>query len=113
MSATASPPVTWSEENNIRWKVSLEGQGNASPIVWDDKIFVLTAVDTKVVDPSLPPPEEQPERVFGITFPNTAFRFEVLCLNRFTGKNSGNKLQLKKFLMKALITMPTLPVHHQ
>ncbi|HAU48172.1 MAG TPA: hypothetical protein DCW57_03750, partial [Planctomycetaceae bacterium] len=43
MSATASPPVTWSEENNIRWKVPIEGQGNASPIVWDDKIFVLTA----------------------------------------------------------------------
>ena len=60
MSVTASPPVTWSEENNIRWKVPLKGQGNASPIVWDDKIFVLAAVDTKVVDPSLPPPEEQP-----------------------------------------------------
>ena len=28
MSATASPPVTWSEENNIRWKVQIEGQEN-------------------------------------------------------------------------------------
>ena len=96
MSATASPPVTWSEENNIRWKVPIEGQGNASPIVWDDKIFVLTAVDTKVVDPSLPPPEEQPERVFGITFPNTVFRFEVLCLNRFTGKNIWQQTATEK-----------------
>jgi arylsulfatase A len=96
MSATASPPVTWSEENNIRWKVPIEGQGNASPIVWDDKIFVLTAVDTKVVDPSLPPPEDQPERVFGITFPNTVFRFEVLCLNRFTGKKLWQQTATEK-----------------
>ena len=28
-------------------------------------------------------------------------------------KNSGSRLQLKKFHMKALITMPTLPVHHR
>ena len=64
--------------------------------MWDDKIYVLTAVDTKVVDPSLPSPEEQPERVFGITFPNTVFRFEVLCLNRFTGKKLWQQTATEK-----------------
>ena len=38
------PPVHWSKEENIRWKVRIPGRGSASPIVWDDKVFVLTAV---------------------------------------------------------------------
>lgn len=40
----ADPPVTWSEEENVRFKVEIPGRGLASPIVWDDKIFVLTTV---------------------------------------------------------------------
>ena len=62
------------------------GKGNASPIIWGEKVFVLTAVDTGRVDPSLPKPEDQPKRVFGIKHPNTSYRFEVLCLDRNTGK---------------------------
>lgn len=43
-SATAKPPVKWSEEENVRWKVAIEGKGSSSPIIWGDKLFVLTAV---------------------------------------------------------------------
>jgi outer membrane protein assembly factor BamB len=35
-------PLTWSEKHNILWKTLLPGQGNSSPIVWGDRIF-LTA----------------------------------------------------------------------
>ena len=42
----ADPPVTWSESENIRWKVPIEGEGSASPIVWGDLVFVTSAVDT-------------------------------------------------------------------
>jgi outer membrane protein assembly factor BamB len=41
------PPVLWSENNNIRWKVPVPGIGHATPIVWGDYIFVLTAVPAK------------------------------------------------------------------
>ena len=41
-----NPPVEWSETKNIRWKTSIPGRGHATPVVWDDKLFVLTAVDT-------------------------------------------------------------------
>jgi outer membrane protein assembly factor BamB len=37
-----SIPAQWSEEN-IRWKTTLPGQGHSSPVVWDDKIFLLSA----------------------------------------------------------------------
>ncbi len=38
------PPITWSETENIRFKVPVPGRGLASPIVWGDRIFLLTAV---------------------------------------------------------------------
>lgn len=86
VSRTSQPPIEWSEDQNIRWKVAIGGQGTSTPIIWNDKVFVLTAINTGQVDPSLPKPEDQPERVFGITYPNTSYRFVVLCLDRETGK---------------------------
>ncbi len=86
VSRTAVPPLQWSEDRNVQWKVAIEGNGSSSPIVWGDKVFLLTAVDTRKVDPSLPRPEDQPNRVFGIKFPNTSYVFMTLCLDRNTGK---------------------------
>ncbi|MBC8352336.1 MAG: PQQ-binding-like beta-propeller repeat protein [Planctomycetes bacterium] len=36
-------PVKWND-SNVRWMVQLPGQGQSSPVVWEDKIF-LTAAD--------------------------------------------------------------------
>lgn len=41
---TAKPPIEWSEEKNIRWKVALPGRGHSTPIVWGEHVFVTTAV---------------------------------------------------------------------
>ena len=35
-------PLQWNSEHNLLWKVKLPGEGNSSPIVWGDRIF-LTA----------------------------------------------------------------------
>ena len=86
VSRTATPPIEWSEEQNIGWKVSIDGSGNATPIVWGNKVFLLTAINTERVNPSLPKPEDQPKRGFGIKFPNTSYQFVVLCLDRRSGK---------------------------
>lgn len=40
-----SPPTTWSETQNVKWKVPLPGTGQSTPIIWDDKIFLLSASD--------------------------------------------------------------------
>ena len=40
----ADPPLAWSETDNVAWKVEVPGRGTASPIVWGDKVFLLTAV---------------------------------------------------------------------
>ncbi len=92
VSTTAKPPLEWSEEKNVRWKVKIEGQGCSSPIVWGDQVFVLTAINTGKIDPKLPKPEDQPKRVFGITHPNTEHRFVVLALDRKTGKTRWRRV---------------------
>ncbi|MEM1297483.1 MAG: PQQ-binding-like beta-propeller repeat protein, partial [Verrucomicrobiota bacterium] len=92
VSRTANPPLTWSETSNLRWKISVPGHGTGTPIVWGEKVFVTTAVNTGQVDPSLPKPEEQPDRVFEIKFPNTKFEMILLCYDRQTGKPLWQKV---------------------
>jgi outer membrane protein assembly factor BamB len=33
-------PITWSDKENLVWKIDLPGPGSSSPIVWGDKVFV-------------------------------------------------------------------------
>lgn len=40
----ADPPTTWSESSNVRWKAEIPGLGSATPVIWGDRVFVLTAV---------------------------------------------------------------------
>jgi len=41
---SGNPPVEWSESKNVKWKVEVPGKGSATPVIWGDKIFVLSAV---------------------------------------------------------------------
>jgi len=36
-------PDTWSDTENVTWKVPVPGSGNSSPIVWGDRIFLTSA----------------------------------------------------------------------
>jgi outer membrane protein assembly factor BamB len=44
VSRTATPPVEWSETENIRWKIQIPGRGTGSPVVWEDRVFLMTAI---------------------------------------------------------------------
>lgn len=39
----AGYPDTWSETDNLLWRVPVPGRGHSSPIVWGDRIFLTTA----------------------------------------------------------------------
>ena len=45
-----SPPTQWAEETehaaakNIAWKVEIPGHGSSSPVVWQDRIYLTTAI---------------------------------------------------------------------
>ena len=40
----ANPPIKWDGKTNIKWKLPIAGQGKATPIVWGNRVFVLTAI---------------------------------------------------------------------
>jgi hypothetical protein len=35
-----NPPVEWSEDKNVRWKIEIPGKGHATPIVWGDHLYM-------------------------------------------------------------------------
>lgn len=39
-------PITWSATENVLWKVDVPGRGWSSPIVWGDRVFLTTVVNT-------------------------------------------------------------------
>ena len=78
-------PAQWTDKD-INWKTSLPGIGHSSPVLWGDKIFLLTAVKTEKVVDTVPAEADQPKRPFGIVFPRNYYQFTILCLDRATGK---------------------------
>jgi hypothetical protein len=54
VSRTATPPTEWSETKNVRWKIQIPGRGSASPVVWGDRVYLLTAVPVGVTHSTRP-----------------------------------------------------------
>jgi outer membrane protein assembly factor BamB len=44
-----TPPLTWSETENVRWKAPIPGRGHGSPIVVGDRVFLATADEASEV----------------------------------------------------------------
>lgn len=42
----AKPPMEWSADKNVAWSVQLPGEGSATPIVFGNQVFILSAVKT-------------------------------------------------------------------
>jgi outer membrane protein assembly factor BamB len=101
----AQPPIQWSEEKNLKWKAKVPGYGFSTPIVWKDRIFLLTAIETTETvagtpDAAPPPPPPPPTGGdqkgqggkrggggFGGGMKPTKFHeFAVVALDRASGK---------------------------
>ncbi|MDP6115703.1 MAG: PQQ-binding-like beta-propeller repeat protein [Planctomycetota bacterium] len=63
-------PTTWSSTENIVWKAPVDGLGHASPIIWGDRLFTVSAI------------QETSERI-------------LICLDRENGKRLWQKTVLK------------------
>ena len=44
--ADSAPPIEFSDEKNVKWKVKIPGYGHASPIVMGDRVYLMTAIRT-------------------------------------------------------------------
>jgi outer membrane protein assembly factor BamB len=78
----ADPPVTWSATKNIRWKVKVAGEGSATPIVWGDQVFVLSAIKTDRTAKEPPQPDETAKT----RPPANYYQYAVLSFDRKTGQ---------------------------
>lgn len=85
LAPNADPPVEWSATKNVAWKVAIPGSGSATPVVWGERVFILTAVDTGKAGPA-PEKKDPGQQGFTTPTPTTLHRFDVLCLDRATGK---------------------------
>lgn len=85
--AVGDAPLHWSDTQNVRWKTDIPGRGSSSPVIWGDQIFLTTAIktgpDTTPESAASPGPKPQP---FGVSGPQVEHKFDVLCLDRKTGK---------------------------
>ena len=83
----AKPPVEWNETKNVRWKVELPGKGSATPVVWGDRVYVLTAVPGEKRAAAAPAPEPAAggRGPRGIA-PEAVQKFTVLAIDRASGK---------------------------
>jgi outer membrane protein assembly factor BamB len=89
-----NPPTEWSEDKNIRWKIEIPGKGHASPVIWGDHIYLLTAIEGKEV--SKPPTQDENDgqsqqsgrrrRRRGGIQPTHELDFTVMAINRKDGK---------------------------
>ena len=79
VSNTAKPPLEWSETKNVKWKVEIPGRGSSSPVVWNDRVFLLTAIPVGVSGPAQHAPR-------GALPQRGVHQYKVLALDRKTGK---------------------------
>ena len=81
------PPIEWNENKNVRWKTEIPGQGHATPIVWDDTVFVTSAIETDK-EIKLEPIEEQQGRRGRrgrSAAPSSVHQFVIFAINRSDG----------------------------
>ena len=91
--ADANPPITWSESENIRWKVAIPGLGHAAPIVWEDKIFIQTAIKVEAPQEEAPEQESDDNNPFSGFFQERrggggvadAYKFDLIAFDRSNG----------------------------
>jgi outer membrane protein assembly factor BamB len=82
-------PAVWSPASNIAWKTPIPGRGRSSPIVWGDRVFLTTDVETGPIAGNSPPvhllngsPFRHPDSVGA----NVGHQLRVLCLDRKSGR---------------------------
>lgn len=78
------PPTSWNVEKNSRvvWKTPIPGLGHTSPVIWGDRVFVITAVSSDKAAPF----ETGLNGDFESITETAVYQWKVYCLDRATGE---------------------------
>tara|TARA_B100000809_G_scaffold112882_1_gene111435 strand:+ start:1423 stop:2793 length:1371 start_codon:yes stop_codon:yes gene_type:complete len=89
----AAPPIRWSEtSDNLKWKTRLPGSGHSSPIIYDDRIFVLSAKEVgEILSDDVDKPSKKDLNLLrrfavGSKLVTRKIQYIVMALSRTTGK---------------------------
>lgn len=82
-------PSDWNVSKNIKWKTPISGRGHSSPIVWENRIFLTTAVEGEVVPGAKAVKHMDGDKEF--LHPDSVgadhkHSFKVICVDRQSGK---------------------------
>ncbi|MFP6583348.1 MAG: PQQ-binding-like beta-propeller repeat protein [Candidatus Hydrogenedentota bacterium] len=80
------PPITWSETENVKWKVALPDSSDCTPVIWGDRIFIQVAVPMEEGAEADRPTPPEIEREILMPKPKMPYKFNIMCLDRGTGE---------------------------
>jgi outer membrane protein assembly factor BamB len=89
VSPDGDPPLRWSERHNVRFKVRIDGDGLATPVVWGDRIYVLSARSLEAGDGARPAADAS-----GV--PLTKQRFLVTAYDRHDGSVEWQRVAVER-----------------
>lgn len=96
-SPTATPPTQFSSSDNVKWKTRVPGRSSGSPVVWEDRVFIVTAVpadgDGQNADNAEPASGRGRGRRRSTTL--RELQFKVLCFDRSNGKVIWEKIAVQ------------------
>jgi outer membrane protein assembly factor BamB len=85
----ADPPIEWSADKNLRWKLPIPGHGHSTPVIWGDRIYLTSA--RPIGDP-LPKPRYSGREGAHNNLPITNRQeFAVIAISRSQGKIEWSK----------------------
>ena len=88
----AMPPMQWDKSKNIAWTVDLPGEGSATPIVFGNQIFILSAVKTERKSATAIVNDERAK-----TIPDEFFyQFVVSSYDRRSGKELWQRIAIEQ-----------------
>src|SRR5262245_59519698 len=92
----ADPPTPWDAQTHVKWTADVPGKGSASPIVWGDQVFIVTAVETDKQAKAEDIPKPDSRFKVNTNPPTTYHQFIVLSLDRATGKERWRQVAAQK-----------------
>jgi len=77
------PPISWSIEKaqNVRWKTAIPGLSHSSPIVWANKVFLITAISS---DPKAS--FNAKDRGIDLANDDVKHTWRIYCLDKTSGR---------------------------
>jgi outer membrane protein assembly factor BamB len=96
--ATATPPLTWDGPSgkNVAWKAALPGKGSSTPVVWGDRVFVMSAEKTDRQAKPDELPKKDPALETKTDPPTVFYKFWVACYDLKTGHEIWKKLAAER-----------------